>query len=282
MVSERKIEMVDELTGDLEDAGDVVFADFQGLTVDEFEDLRQDLYEKDSRVRVVKNRLAERAFRRAFSGSSEESTTTDDSGTEGQSDRDLDLTDISGLGPSKVDTLEEEGFETVASLAEADVGDLTDVPGVGEATAEKFVEGARELLEEDGSASTSDSDESTSEESTDESVESLLEDVNEILNGNTALALSFEGYVNVAETMVDFSEEHEDLQIKGGLLDGGFLDPDEVESVSELPSRRELLTSVAGTLNKPLQDLAHHLRYPLHNLVRTLDELKNQKEENES
>jgi len=243
MVSERKIEMVEELTDDLKDAGDVVFTDFQGLTVDEFEDLRQDLYENASRMRVVNNRLAERAFRRAFDGSDEpdeESVDSDEPDAGESTEDDLELTEISGLGPSKVEALEEEGFDTVESLSEADIDDLTSVSGVGEATAEKFVEGARDLLESEGSDSDS---ESRSSESSDESsgmdVDSLLGDVEEILKGNTALALSHNGYVNVAETIVEFAEEHENLRVKGGLLDGDFLEPDEVESVSELPSRRE-------------------------------------------
>ncbi len=277
MVSERKIELVDELIDDLQDTGDVVFADFQGLTVDEFEDLRQDLYENNSRVRVVKNRLAERAFRSAFTGSEEESASSSESDAEEFAESERELTDISGLGPSKVDALQEEGFGTVKSLAEADIGDLTSVSGVGEATAEKFVKNARDLLDSMG-----DDIDSDSGGSSDKAAESLLEDVEQILQGNTALALSQNGYVNVAQTMVEFSEEHEDLRIKGGILDKDFLEPNEVESVSELPSRQELLTTIAGTLNKPLQDLVHHLRYPIQKFVRTLEEVKNQKEENES
>lgn len=278
MVSERKVEIVDELTEDIRESEDLVFADFQGLTVDKFETLRQDLYEEDSRFQVVKNRLAERAFRRAFSGEDQAEAEDDETPEETDEAADVELTDISGLGPSKVEALEDEGFETVESIAGADPDALEDVSGVGETTAEKFIEGARELAgapQEDDPAVEDNPDSGDVDES-------LLDEINDILTGNTAIALSGDGYVNVAEVLVEFAEENEELRIKGGLMNGGFLEPDEVESVSELPSRRELLTSIAGSLQKPLQNLVHHLRYPLQNLVRTLDEVRNQKEENES
>ncbi|MFB6226848.1 MAG: 50S ribosomal protein L10, partial [bacterium] len=75
-----------------------------------------------------------------------------------------------------------------------------------------------------------------------------------------------------------FSEEHENLKIKGGLLNGGLIDPDQVEAVSELPSRRELLTSLAGVLQKPIQSLAHSLQYPIQELVQSLEQIKDEKE----
>lgn len=279
MVNERKIEIVEELTDEIREAQDLVFTNFKGLTVDEMETLRQDLYEEESRFRVVKNRLAERAFRQAFSDlESAESEPAEPDEEEAESPA-VSLGDISGLGPSKVEALEEEGFDSVQALAEADLDDLTQVSGIGEATAEKFQSQAQELLESDDGDSSGDQQETSDSEPV--SSDELLETIDDLLVDNTAIALSGDGYVNMAEVLVDFSEEHEQLEIKGGLLNGGFLEPDEVESVSELPSRRELLTSLAGALQKPLQNLVHHLQYPIQKLSRTLNEVKNQKEENE-
>jgi ribosomal protein L10 len=274
MVSERKVEIVETLTEEIDDSRDLVFTNYKGLTVDEMETLRQDLYEEQSRMRVVKNRLAERAFQNVFSGNEDESSggTT----TETSPDSELELGDISGLGPSKVEALNEEGFDTVQSVAEASVDDLSEVSGIGDATAEKFKDGAQSLLSESGGSEETQDGNGTANGEADAG--ELMDHLDDMLNGNTAIALSGDAYVNMAEILVDFAEEHEELQIKGGLLNGGFLEPDDVESVSELPSRRELLTTLAGTLQKPLQDLVHHLKYPMQSLVRTLNELKEEKE----
>lgn len=266
MVSQRKIEIVDQLSDEIREAEDLVFTNFKGLSVEELEELRNNLYEHGSRFRVVKNRLAKRAFKEAFSSkdSDVDRTQSSDSATE------VDVTEVTGVGPSKVDPLAESGFNTVGELADASTEELAEISGIGEATAEKIIDGAKELVDDNDSASSSESTSTSSGE--------VIDEVNEFLNGNTALALSGDGYVNVAEVIVEFAEEHENLQVKGGLLDGGALDPDQVESVSELPSRKELLTKLAGTLEKPLQDLVHHLNYPINQLVRTLNELKDQKE----
>lgn len=279
MVSERKVEIVESLTEDFTENRNLVVTDFQGLTVEETEELRQGLYEEGSRFRVVKNRLAIRAFRQAFSGSNgSQKVETDESTQDASSDDSADereLGDISGLGPSKVEALKEEGFESVSDIAGADIDELTAVSGIGESTAEKFQDEAEDLVPK------SDGQDENPKPSPSKDViqDDLVDRIDELLEGNTAIALSGDGYVNVAEVLVEFAEEHESLQIKGGVLNGGFLEPDEVESVSELPSRRELLTMLAGTLKKPLQDLVHHLQYPLQQLVRTLNEIKDDKEE---
>lgn len=274
MVNPKKVEIVEQLTEEIEESRDLVITDYKGLTVEETETLRQELYEHGSRFRVVKNRLAKRALNNVYGGSGDGTTPSEPEET--APDADLELEDISGVGPSKVEALEEEGFETVQSVAEAEVDALSEVSGVGEATAEKFQEGAASLIEE----STPADEETRSDESaeTDGEDRGLLEGLNDYFKGTTAIALSGNGYVNVAEVLVEFAEEHEDLEIKGGLLNGGILDPGEVENVSELPSRRELLTSLASVLQKPIQKLAYNLQYPIQELVQSLEQIKDEKE----
>lgn len=273
MVNPKKVEVVEELTEALDDARDFVITDYKGLTVEETETLRRELYEHGSRFHVVKNRLAKRALDNVYGGEEaggEPSGGADDTA----SAPDLSLEDISGVGPSKVEALNDEGFETVRDVAGAGVDALGEVSGVGEATAEKFKESAESLLEEAGAQVESGEDETGGEPADDE----LLEQLDEYFRGTTAIALGGDGYVNVAEVVVDFAEEHENLTIKAGLLNEGILDTDEVEAVSELPSRRELLSSLAGVLQKPIQKLAYSLNYPIQELVQSLEQVKDEKE----
>jgi len=73
----------------------------------------------------------------------------------------MKLDDVKGVG-KKQDVLIEAGIDSVEKLANASVEDLTQLKGIGKATAEKFVSNAKELLNEP-------------KESTTESVDSVLE-----------------------------------------------------------------------------------------------------------
>lgn len=274
MVNPAKVEIVEELTEAIDDSRDFVITDYKGLTVEETETLRQELYEHGSRFHVVKNRLAKRALDNVYGGSG--ASDSNGTATETAESVDLELEDISGVGPSKVEALQDEGFDTVQSIVDASVEALSEVSGVGEATAEKFKGNAQELLDEQGAASP----EETEEDETSEAggADGLLEELDEYFQGTTAIALSGDGYVNVAEVIVDFAEEHEDLQIKAGVLNEDVLDNDELEAVSELPSRQELLSMLAGTLQKPIQNLAYSLNYPIQQLVQSLEQVKDEKE----
>jgi peptidylprolyl isomerase len=59
----------------------------------------------------------------------------------------MKLDDVKGLG-KKQEVLLEAGIDSVEKLANADVDDLTQLKGIGKATAEKFVNNAKELLGE--------------------------------------------------------------------------------------------------------------------------------------
>ncbi len=57
------------------------------------------------------------------------------------------LEDIKGLG-NKITVFKDAGIDSVEKLAEAKVEDLTELKGVGQATAEKLIASAKQLLEE--------------------------------------------------------------------------------------------------------------------------------------
>lgn len=81
---------------------------------------------------------------------------------------DSDLTDIDGVGPSTVETLNEHGIETVKEVTLVDVYDLDDIVNVPGVSAEEVQERAATLLEDDV-------DENSSED-----VDGEIEDLHEI------------------------------------------------------------------------------------------------------
>jgi len=72
-----------------------------------------------------------------------------------ESDTDSSLTDIVGVGASWADDLEDAGYDTVDSIADAAPADLeADVDGVGETRAQEIIDNATVLVaDDDGSAS---------------------------------------------------------------------------------------------------------------------------------
>lgn len=64
-----------------------------------------------------------------------------------------DVTDIDGIGPSRAETLAENGYETVGDVADADPDELVEIDGVSEERALEFVVEAGNLREDDGDES---------------------------------------------------------------------------------------------------------------------------------
>ena len=58
----------------------------------------------------------------------------------------LKLEDVKGLG-KKIETLKEAGIDTVEKLASANVEDLLELKGIGEASATKYINNAKDLVE---------------------------------------------------------------------------------------------------------------------------------------
>jgi large subunit ribosomal protein L10 len=72
------------------------------------------------------------------------------------------------------------------------------------------------------------------------------------LTGPTGVVIGADP-VAAAKVLTDFAREHEQKpQVKGGLLDGRRIDPDQVKQLATLPSRDQLLAELAGGLQGPL------------------------------
>ena len=85
------------------------------------------------------------------------------------------------------------------------------------------------------------------------------------LTGPTALAFSYppEGSpadpVALTKALTEFQKENGSLVIKGGVMDGAIISPDDVTALSKIAPREELLASFAGLLQAPMSQLARLL-----------------------
>ncbi len=98
-----------------------------------------------------------------------------------------------------------------------------------------------------------------------------FDELDPILNGPTSLALSMTDEVAPAKVIADFAKTHEQLEIKGGFLDGKVLELAEVKQLAATPNRETLLAKLLGSLNAPISNLARTLQALVDNGVEPAD-----------
>jgi len=80
----------------------------------------------------------------------------------------------------------------------------------------------------------------------------------DILVGTNAIAFSTDAVAG-AKVIADFVKENRltILKFKGGVIDGKVSGPDEVQAISQLPSKDTLLSQMLGSFNAPIARLAY-------------------------
>lgn len=104
-----------------------------------------------------------------------------------------------------------------------------------------------------------------------------MEDLNELFVGPTAIAFGIEDAVAPAKVLVDFAKEYEELEIKGGALDGALIDAAKVKALAEIPPREVLLAKALGSMKSPINGFVNVLAGNLRGLVQVLNQIKEQK-----
>ncbi len=87
------------------------------------------------------------------------------------------------------------------------------------------------------------------------------ESMADLLGGMTVLSYS-EDPVAAAKATVAFAKDNDKLEILGGSMDGDALDAAGVKAVAAMPSREELLATIAGMLGGPASSIAGALGGP--------------------
>ena len=89
--------------------------------------------------------------------------------------------------------------------------------------------------------------------------------LDEHLTGPTALAFAYppEGGqadpVALSKALTEFQKTNDALVIKGGVVDGAVVGPDDVTALSKVPPREEMLAQFAGLLQAPMSQFARLL-----------------------
>jgi large subunit ribosomal protein L10 len=96
--------------------------------------------------------------------------------------------------------------------------------------------------------------------------------------GPSAVALSYEDPVAPAKVLVKFSEEHDDLEVKAGVLDGKVIDLEGIKRLAKLPSREALLAQMLSVFSGPARSFVTVLSGVPRNLLGVLNAIKAEKE----
>ena len=93
-----------------------------------------------------------------------------------------------------------------------------------------------------------------------------FEEMQEFLVGPNAVAFSFEDSVSAAKVIYDFAKENDSLELKVGVVDGEYMDQDNIKVIATIPSRETLLTMFAAGILQPIKEVAIALDLMAQNL----------------
>ena len=90
--------------------------------------------------------------------------------------------------------------------------------------------------------------------------EAGLDDLCNVLEGTTAIAVSPEDHTAAARILSKFADTHKNFSVKSGYLEGSVVDLATVESLAKLPTREILLATVCNAFNAPISAFARAIQ----------------------
>lgn len=97
--------------------------------------------------------------------------------------------------------------------------------------------------------------------------------IEQYLTGPTVLAYS-EDPVAPAKVIEEYAKKNDKLVILGGAMGGEVMDVNGVKALAAMPSREELLASIAGCLGAPASNIASAIGAPASNIAGILSTLE--------
>lgn len=95
-----------------------------------------------------------------------------------------------------------------------------------------------------------------------------------LLEGPSAIAFVKGDPVEATKSLRDFAKENPPLKLKGGLIEGRALTPDELTKLADLESREVLLSKLAGAMQASLSGAAALFQAPLTEAARLAEALR--------
>ncbi len=108
--------------------------------------------------------------------------------------------------------------------------------------------------------------------------ETPLRDQEALFDGMTAVVWNDTDPVDLAKVLHEFAKSAP-IVIKGGVVEGRAVNPKEIEGITKLPARPDLIATFAGMLRSPLVKFASVLVAPMRDLASVLKQVADSKKE---
>ncbi|MEK7158361.1 MAG: 50S ribosomal protein L10 [Patescibacteria group bacterium] len=98
------------------------------------------------------------------------------------------------------------------------------------------------------------------------------------MNGAVVVSFGLTDEVAPAKVLYGFRKDHEEqIAFYGGILEGKFIDSEQVIQLAQLPSREELLARMVGSIHAPVSGFVNVLAGTLRSFVQVLGSIKEAK-----
>ncbi|RCK79009.1 MAG: LSU ribosomal protein L10p (P0) [Candidatus Ozemobacter sibiricus] len=105
-----------------------------------------------------------------------------------------------------------------------------------------------------------------------------MEGLEPFMTGSTAVTFGYSDPVAPVKVMFDFAEKAQKFQFKAGLLGNSMLTVKQLEALSKLPGRKELLSMLLSTMVGPIRNLVSVCQGPIRKLVYAVQAIREKKE----
>ncbi len=101
----------------------------------------------------------------------------------------------------------------------------------------------------------------------------------ELMSGPCLVAFAYDDIAQATKVLADFARSSQDrLRIVGGIVGGQLVDAQQAASLTELPSREELLARVVGGMQAPISGLVGVLASVLRGVINVINARQKQLE----
>ena len=104
--------------------------------------------------------------------------------------------------------------------------------------------------------------------------EAKLPNLNSVLKGDTAIAVSYDSPISPAKVLKKFIKDYELPTVKGIIIEGESFSTDNFEKLANLDSKEALLGKLISMLQSPMQNLVSTLNAPMQNTLGVLKNIK--------
>ena len=99
----------------------------------------------------------------------------------------------------------------------------------------------------------------------------------DLLIGQNIIFKSDDNIVGLSKLLISYQKEYENFEIKGGVLEGNYIDSSQISELAKLPSKEELIAKTVGLIKGPLSGLVATLSNPINSFINVLNNIKKNK-----